>query len=80
MLSAEPAVFIWDADWKRKQKFTDLPNLIKVLGFEDQSSRILPAIATDMAARDFRLPQELFDTVERAYPRGSVPDCLLGVR
>jgi hypothetical protein len=73
--------FVWGANWKRKQKFTDLPDLTRTLGFEDQESRDLPAFwAADSASRDFRLPQDLSSVAKRAYPWGTVPDCLLGHR
>jgi hypothetical protein len=35
---------VWGANWKRKQKFTDLPGLTRVLGFEDEDSRVLPSL------------------------------------
>jgi hypothetical protein len=72
--------FIWGADWKRRQVFTDLPSLTNALGFEGKGSRTLPAFTVDMARRDFRLPRDLFNVVARAYPRSPVPDCLLGTR
>ena len=39
----EQPFFVWGANWKRKQKFTDLPDLTEALGFEDKDSRLLPS-------------------------------------
>ena len=72
--------FIWGANWKRKQAFQDLAGLAGALGFEDARSRILPPLAVDAAKRDFRLPRDHPAFSAGAYPRGKVPDCVLGVR
>jgi hypothetical protein len=72
--------FIWGANWKRKRVFQDIPSLTKSLGFEDQHSRILPPVAVDMTLRDFRLPKDHPAIAAGVYPRGKVPDCVLGVR
>jgi len=72
--------FIWGANWERNQKFKDLPSLTKALGFEDQRSRMLPALPMDVVNRDFRLLKDHPAVAAGAYPQGNVPDCVLGVR
>lgn len=72
--------FIWGANWKRKQGFKDLPSVTKALGFEDQRSRVLPPLPVDVVKRDFRLLKDHPALAAGAYPRGNVPDCILGVR
>lgn len=72
-------LFIWGANWKRKQEFKDLPSLARALGFEGQRSRLLPAFPVDLAKRDFRLSREFLALARHAYPQGQVPDCALGI-
>ena len=72
--------FVWGANWKRKQAFTNLTELAQTLGFEDQHSRMLPEFPVDVLRRDFRLPRELFTAVTPALPQGQLPDCTLGTR
>jgi hypothetical protein len=72
--------FIWGANWKRKQAFNDIPSLIQALGFENQRNQMIPPLPMDAATCDFRLPGDLFKAVNRVYPRGKIPDCVLGVR
>ena len=79
-LQSDQPLFIWGANWKRKQRFDDLAGLTKILGFEDPRSRTLPPLPVDVAGRDLRLPKDIFAVVERAYPQGPIPDCLLGAR
>lgn len=78
-LDQNQPLFIWGADWKRKQEFKSLPSLTKTLGFEDQRSRLLPGFPVDVVKRDFRLPGEFLTLVKHAYPQGQVPDCVLGI-
>ena len=78
-LDPKQPLFIWGANWKRKQEFKDIASLNKTLRFEGQESRILPAFPVDLAKRDFRFPGELLTRVQHAYPRGRTPDCLLGI-
>jgi len=70
--------FIWGTNWKRRQEFRDIPSLTKALGFEGQRGRIHPPFPVDIARRDLRLPKDHPALVNGAYPRGKVPDCLLG--
>jgi hypothetical protein len=74
------AFFIWGTNWKRKQEYRDIDRLTRELGLEDAQSRVLPPVGLDRTQRDFRLPKGHPALAGEAYPRGSVPDCVLGVR
>lgn len=79
-LERDQPFFIWGADWERKREFKDFASLNEELGFEDHHQRLLPTLPVDVAKRDFRLSRDHPAIAAGAYPRGKVPDCILGLR
>jgi hypothetical protein len=73
--------FEWGVTWGKHESYSSLNDFQAALGIDTRSRVLEPAFA-DPIARDFRLSSEMMSMsqLEQSYPRGPIPEVLLGVR
>ncbi len=70
--------FHWGPSWTRHQRYAGLPEFQSELRI-DAGSRVLDPGFADALQLDFRLTAETMTTLQECYPRGPVPNVVLGV-
>ena len=70
--------FAWGVTWGKHESYSSLSDFQTALGI-DTHSRVLDPGFADAVARDYRLSSEMMSQIEESYPRGPIPDVLLGV-
>ena len=71
--------FEWGVTWGKHESYSSLTEFQAGLGIDARSRALDPGFA-DPLAHDYRLSSEMMPQLERNYPRGPIPDVLLGVR
>jgi hypothetical protein len=70
-------LFIWGTNWLRHVDYSTLATIQSELNLE-KGSRLLPLAFQDFVKRDFRIPKHSPVFRMKCYPRGEVPDVMLG--
>jgi SAM-dependent methyltransferase len=71
--------FKWGTSWARHQSYAGLNEFQSDLGIDADSEVLDPGFA-DVRQLDFRLRAEAMSLLKESYPRGPVPEVILGVR
>jgi hypothetical protein len=70
--------FQWGKSDGRHTSYPSLRDFQTALGIDTGSSVLDPGFS-DMPARDYRLSRQAMEKLKQCYPRGPVPECVLGV-
>ena len=70
-------LFIWGANWLRHIDYPSITAIQSDLSLE-KGSRVVPLEFPNFAERDLRLPGNNTAFRMKCYPRGKVPDVVLG--
>lgn len=73
----EQPLIVWGPNWLRHVEYSAIGKVQSELTLE-QGSKALPLAVKNIAERDFRLPRNSPAFQMKSYPRGKVPDVVLG--
>jgi hypothetical protein len=71
------SLFIWGTNWLRHVDYSTIATIQSELNLE-KDSRLLPLAFHNFLKRDFRIPKNSPVFRMKCYPRGEVPDVILG--
>ena len=71
------SLFVWGTNWLRHVDYSTIASIQSELNLE-KGSRLLPLAFHDFVKRDFRMSKQSPVFGVKCYPRGEVPDVVLG--
>ena len=77
--SPNQGLFNWGPTWARHERYSSLQNFQEALHIDIASQMINPAFA-GLLRLDFRVPSDTMAVLKDSYPRGTVPEVVLGTQ